>query len=724
MKKRTNRVMKRITQGGDINFDTTSVRGLGDNFIIKFYTTDKQNHILKVDGDAIDNILRLEWTELETLGGGVLNYIAENVVPNTEYNDGIYNRTFGGTTDYYIMTETNDEGSAEIAELDWRLDQEIERSTTEDEKHDNAISSINARISDVYTKTEVQELINDIETGEIIVDVVDNLNSVNTNKALSAKQGNVLKAAIEQLRDVIANYAFSGSKPEFSWETVTPEPVITHTVTWTLYGLTMQGSTSVEDGETWTGTITANNGFSLPSELDSVEGEYDTLTYENGVITITNVTGNISIIASGVAVAVLTSPENGSRFNIGDIGMEEQTVSKTLLVKGDNLTKPVTISVSGEGITISTDTLTAAQVNTGTNITITYTNNSAISTTVTGSLTISSDEVSATIALTASKTVIIYHSINNTLTNVANSNADTRVIENSSYSATLTPTLARHILDDDNLTVTMGGVDITEEVYSDGVITIAEVTGDIIITASTITYVTNGLIMHLDYNTIDLVNNKWTSLVSTTDSNDDPLTYEFDLTDVTTSTNGAVFNGTSSKAVSSQVMAIAPTEGTIEFVLGNVTPNTTIPNGLTIFRNTTATYGLGAATWNYGNYLGITRQWALTGSATVAEANLALSKADGEVMDGIIRYLPEHFSSSNTYSAANGSAVTMIIKPEARFTWSKGADMLSIAYKVHSTQGDQFSALTLKGLRVYNRDLTAEEAAHNYKIDKKLFNLG
>lgn len=557
--------------------------------------------------------------------------------------------------------------------------------------------ALSEAINNTYTKAEVDQKITEAEIGDEGIEIVDNL-----------------KVAIEQLRDSLTYYAFSGSKPEFSWENVTPEPVTVHTVTWTLYGLTMQGSTSVEDGETWIGTITPNKGYLLPSELDSVEGDYGVLTYENGVVTITNVTSNIAIVASGIETAVLTSPENGTTFNIGNIEMDETTVSNMLLVKGNNITKPVSISVSGEDITVSTNVLTAAEVNTGTNITLTYTNNVEIKTTVTGSLTISSDEVSTTIAVTASKTALTYYNIINTLTNVTNSNADTSVVENSSYSATLSPTLARHILDDENITITMGDVDITEDVYSDGEINIAEVTGDVVITANTITYVTNGLVMHLDYNTIDLDNNKWTSLVTTTDANDEPLTYEFDLENVTTSANGAVFNGTNAKATSLQTMDISPNDGTIEYILGGITPDTTMVNGIVILRNATATYGIGAVTWNYSGNKGVTRQWAVKNA----------SGLDGFKFDNYA-YMHEHYSGNNAYAAINGIQTSQKSVPTATFNYyaDVAGDQLNIAWR-KTTSSETFSPLNLKGLRVYNRQLTAEEAAQNYKVDKKLFNLG
>lgn len=73
------------------------------------------------------------------------------------------------------------------------------------------------------------------------------------------------------------------------------------------------------------------------------------------------------------------------------------------------------------------------------------------------------------------------YSITNTLTHVTNSNAATSISGGSSYTGTLTADSGYNI---DTVTVTMGGVDITATAYSGGSISIANVTGNIVITAT------------------------------------------------------------------------------------------------------------------------------------------------------------------------------------------------------------------------------------------------
>lgn len=75
----------------------------------------------------------------------------------------------------------------------------------------------------------------------------------------------------------------------------------------------------------------------------------------------------------------------------------------------------------------------------------------------------------------------VNHSITYNLTNATSSNSASAITEGEAYKTTLTAdklyTLSGAVVE-----VTMGGVDITENAYSNGVITIASVTGDVVIT--------------------------------------------------------------------------------------------------------------------------------------------------------------------------------------------------------------------------------------------------
>ena len=72
------------------------------------------------------------------------------------------------------------------------------------------------------------------------------------------------------------------------------------------------------------------------------------------------------------------------------------------------------------------------------------------------------------------------YSVTNDLTYVSTNNTATSVLYGNTYTATLTPDENYFI---DSVTVTMGGIDVTSSVYSNGIISIASVTGNIVITA-------------------------------------------------------------------------------------------------------------------------------------------------------------------------------------------------------------------------------------------------
>ena len=88
-------------------------------------------------------------------------------------------------------------------------------------------------------------------------------------------------------------------------------------------------------------------------------------------------------------------------------------------------------------------------------------------------------DVSEDFKVLESNFAVLY--IKNNLTNVNSDNAAKTTIAGSKYSANIAPVEGYTIR---NVTVVMGDVDVTDDVYSDGVINIPEVTGNVIITAA------------------------------------------------------------------------------------------------------------------------------------------------------------------------------------------------------------------------------------------------
>ena len=115
----------------------------------------------------------------------------------------------------------------------------------------------------------------------------------------------------------------------------------------------------------------------------------------------------------------------------------------------------------------------------------------------------------------------------NNFSNVISSNYREYINTGESYNTTLKGS-GMYAVDDSSVVVTMGGTDITSSTYSTSThtISISNVTGNITITASGITYVENGLVFHLDGINKGTNEGKWTDLaggVQWTNYNATPL---------------------------------------------------------------------------------------------------------------------------------------------------------------------------------------------------------
>ncbi len=154
-----------------------------------------------------------------------------------------------------------------------------------------------------------------------------------------------------------------------------------------------------------------NSDFSVSptsiSAADAMAGTTITVTYTGtdpnatGMLTIGSgeVSTTVNLTASYVYMApVLTSPTDGSYLNI-EVNQGSST-SQTITVSGEYLTEGLTVSVTGDGFSVSPTTISAADANNGTvTVTVTYDGTKPISS---GTLTIGSSEVSATVNLIAS----------------------------------------------------------------------------------------------------------------------------------------------------------------------------------------------------------------------------------------------------------------------------------------------------------------------------------
>ena len=97
---------------------------------------------------------------------------------------------------------------------------------------------------------------------------------------------------------------------------------------------------------------------------------------------------------------IITQPTSGQSINLGMIPLAGNNISKTITVKGAYLSQALTVTVNGANFSVTPATLSADAVNNGTTIIVTY---SGSDEQATGTLTISSSEVSRTCELISGK---------------------------------------------------------------------------------------------------------------------------------------------------------------------------------------------------------------------------------------------------------------------------------------------------------------------------------
>ena len=222
--------MKRIYNNSDIQINLKTINGITDKFIIKFFTTNKEFFIRKTNENVYtvenEKYIKLNWSELQTIGDGVLNYVLNNIKDDSDYDDGEFNNTISKTTNYYICSnfkvdpESDKSISEIIAELTDKVDAEITRSTNKDGEHDTLISNLNddleieadargaadlalqANIDNEATARQATDtqLQNSLVENEFVVSAA--LNDLKSNKA-EKEEINTLQSLINQLQTKI-----------------------------------------------------------------------------------------------------------------------------------------------------------------------------------------------------------------------------------------------------------------------------------------------------------------------------------------------------------------------------------------------------------------------------------------------------------------------------------------------------------------------------------------
>ena len=207
--------------------------------------------------------------------------------------------------------------------------------------------------------------------------------------------------------------------------------------------------TTVEYGSSYNAVITPSEGYEISAITATMGGQ--PITVNNNEINISKVTGdiNIEVIAMKISYTItnnltlVTNNNEADSINYGD------SYSATLVADNGYRLNNVNVTMGGSPIVVINGVINISKV--------------------TGNIVITADAVIAALNIT------------NVLTNVATNNATSAIEYNEPYTATLSPS---EYYDIGDVSVVMGGVDITDSVYSNGTINIPNVTADVTITAN------------------------------------------------------------------------------------------------------------------------------------------------------------------------------------------------------------------------------------------------
>jgi len=685
--------MKRVTQGGDINFNVADVKGLGSNYAFRFYTNDICKYIVKTDGDTEDNIIRLEWDELKTLGEGVLCYFADNLELDEDYSDGTFNRTFGGTTQWYIVTSCGG-SSEEITELSDRLDAEIQRSTDKDEELESAIDRINEqnlpaitddlmditlntyRKSETYSQAEVDQKIAEAAIeGELPDGIVIDPNYVHTDNNFTTTEKNKL-ASLNNYDDTALSNRVTATEATLAntyTKSEVDEMVADVQTTLTFDDRPIAGSDNlVKSGGIKTAIDNVTPTISVNGKW--VIGGVETDDYAQGP------RGNTVLVnedAVGIQSLIVNNVNDGGESDI--LSAEMGKVLRINLMRIYNALGPYAFP-EGKPILNWGSTALRHEISVRG---------------VTGGITISDIYVDG----------------------VSVNEMPTQILDGKSLSFKLNLPNNAYVFS--GVSVTLDGFDITNNtgVWNEttGVVTIDNVTGAVVVVAEADSYVTDGLVFNLDCrNGVTLDGNnvpiKWTDQINN---------IEFDLTDVTQDSDGSLrFNGSSSKGISSGSLTTSYKVATVEviaeltqFPTDNVVKQPILSNKTS---NSVACLARGRVTEE--NAL-----LQMVACATNGESNSAFKYSDNNIV--ISATNADVYTYGNLINDPRHIRINNINYDINDYVAILSSD-LSIGYQRRASDGtEHFMAGTIKAIRIYSRKLNEQEIQRNYALDNKRFNL-
>ena len=263
-----------------------------------------------------------------------------------------------------------------------------------------------------------------------------------------------------------------------------------------------------------------------------------------------------------------------------------------------------------------------------------------------------------------------------------------------------------YIVDDDSVEVTMGGSPVQGAWNASTMkVTIAAVTGDVVVNVPSMTYESSNLAFHLDCKNRGGQSGHWIDLIGNKD---------FTLNQVQESDSGMVFDGINSTALHSGSLAVGYTTGTIEFVCAptnNITILSTILfngylGGIIACCNKNAPTSFEGISTAYSNNANADKlSVALSGIPAAASLNIDNGGNRAALIDGVLgtSVIGDYYYSERAVRTGK----------------------MTVGCFIDNDTGNPkpIEAITIKAIRVYSSQLTLAQAQHNYKVDKKRFNL-
>lgn len=457
------------------------------------------------------------------------------------------------------------------------------------------------------------------------------------------------------------------------------------------------GSGSI-DADTY--AVIQGNVNTVAAKVDELLGKLANLAFDEDK---PDVIGDLSWDSSGgdepSVRPVLTSPAINTTVNIGQIASDGTNVSKTIVVKGSGLTKNFNISASGTGFSVAPSTLSYADVNNGTSVTVTYTNTgTGDGTTKFGSLSISSDEVSRSVSLKASKAAegVTYHNIIGSFTHCQMNGLPATVADGGSFSGTLVADDGYDLPSD----ITVNGS--CTKSYNAGVLSLTNITSDITLSATAQPseipsgdYVSNGLVLNLDGTDRGGTSGHWIDKVEG---------YDFTLgSGATEKSNGVQFDaanewGTCNDAT---LLSLLPsyTEGTIEIVFTSLSG---FSNTLRTLVKPSESGKIGAAIATQGTKF----CYGVDSSSSELARTLVSAVSDPSL----------HIISANAARLVQNQTVSTAAVTTANVLPNRLSALLVGGATVLGSN-DTFAMAVIHSVRIYDRQLSESEMLHNQALD-------